>query len=79
MSIYELHKTMSTDFTHKIADWTDSTAYAYVTQQMISIRDAGLDPMDYEVVFISDETPQYMHDGTGMKIDKRMQVRRIEE
>lgn len=62
MNVQDLHQTITKKFAHKAAEILDSSAYAYVTFQLQEIKEQGLNPMDYEVIFARDEYPQYTED-----------------
>lgn len=72
MNIKDLEATITSHYAHKLAQVTDGAAYAYVKGQLAWLEEHGLDPTEYEVIFVRDEYPQTTED--GMKITQRIRL-----
>lgn len=81
MNIQKQFDTIARDMAHNTAQLIDGAAYAYVSKQLEAIKAQGLDPLDYEVVFASDEYPRIIEgpNGTTMKVNQYIRVVRSKD
>ena len=79
MNLVDIHNTFTKKLAHKVADWEDSAAYAYVDNMMQELRQRGEDPTQYEVCIIESETPEVIEEegSSKMVIRRRLQLRKI--
>jgi hypothetical protein len=63
MNPLELRDTIVQKHAMRVADLVNGAAFAFVTEQLRHIEEAGLDPADYEVAFVRDEYPRHTEDG----------------
>lgn len=74
-----MHAKITTEFAHKLAEYEDSAAFAYLDAMMSELKEKGEDPTQYELLFIESEYPEYVEDGDSAKmvVRKRLQLRKI--
>lgn len=75
MNLADLHKTITEEYAHKIAEWQDTINYSYMVECFKLLKERGEDPTNFEVIFIRDEFPE--RTDNGLKITHRIQLRKI--
>jgi len=56
-NILDTQQSIASHYAHKIAELTDSVAYAYIVKQIDALKEKGEDPTQYEVIFVRDNFP----------------------
>ena len=79
ITLAQMHTKLTTEFAHKLADYEDSAAFAYMDSMMSVLKEKGEDPTQYELAFIESEYPETVEieDGLKMVVRKRLQLRKI--
>lgn len=79
MNLVDIHNTFAKKMAHKLADYEDSAAYAYVTTMVEELTKRGEDLTQYELVFIESEYPEVVEEDDKMKMvaRRRLQLRKI--
>jgi uncharacterized protein (UPF0297 family) len=76
----QIHEKITVEFAHKLADYQDSAAFAYLDAMITELKERGEDPTQYELLFIESETPEYVEEENSAKmvVRKRLQLRKIQ-
>lgn len=79
MSLVDIHDVFTKKMAHKITDYEDSAAYAYVMTMMEEVKKRGEDPANYELVFIESDHPEIIQEKDNYKMvaRRRLQLRKI--
>lgn len=76
MNLDQQMNDLTKNWAKKLVEFRDSSIFAFVETQFKHLQAIGEDPREYEIIFISHETPHQTVD--GFKIDNTLRIRKIQ-